>query len=79
MLIHIWESVLSEYYLVSVEQRELARLFMDIGIFIGFCTYSGDQEGEGGEGLEWAVSLLMTLAAVNGERVIVSTGRNCKQ
>ena len=78
MIIHIWESVLSEYLLPGIcGARELARLFMDIGIFIGFCTYSRD--GEGGEGLEWAVSLLMTLAAVNGERVIASTGRNCKQ
>ena len=48
---HIRESVLSEYYLVSVEQRELARLFMDIGIFIGFFTYSGDKEGVGGLGM----------------------------
>ena len=51
MLIHIWESVLSEYLLPGIcGARELARLFMDIGIFIGFCTYSKDQEGGGGEG-----------------------------
>ena len=39
-------------------------LLQDIWIFIGFCTYSRT-------GLEWAVSLLMTLATANGEGGIV--------
>ena len=37
---------------------------LDIWIFIGFCTYSRTR-------LEWAVSLLMTLASANGEGGIV--------
>ena len=73
---HIRESVLSEYYLVYVEGIGTTLhgywdLYWLLHLFWG--------PGGGRWGLEWAVSLLMTLAAVNGERVIVSTGRNCKQ